>query len=97
MATLCANFTFLPVAKTNHINMLLKNTKTFWLHISLPVPVNFIKAKKMLLGNLSSVAIINKFLHGAPRHGWASGWGAAGVQTTDHYPEWKASPGSQLK
>lgn len=45
MATLCANFTFLLVAKTNHINTLLKNTKTFWRRTSLPVPVNFIKAK----------------------------------------------------
>lgn len=45
MATPCANFTFLLVAKTNHINIQLKNTKTFWLPTNLLVPVNFIKAK----------------------------------------------------
>lgn len=84
MATLCANFTFLLVAKANHINTLLKNTKTFWLHPSLPVPVNFIKAKNAFRKNLSSVTIINKFLHGASRHGWANSPGATGVQTTDH-------------
>lgn len=43
--SLC-QFHFLLVAKTNHINMLLKNAKTFWLYTSLLVPVNFIKAKK---------------------------------------------------
>lgn len=32
----------------------------------------------MLLANLSSVAIINKFLHGASHYGWANSPGATG-------------------
>ena len=48
------------------------------------VPVNFIKRYRMLLGNLASVAIINKFLHGEKPPSWVGWWpgrwatGAAG-------------------
>lgn len=57
--------------------------ETYWLQTNLLVPVNSSKGGGVLLENLSSVAIINKFLHGASHYGWANSPGATGVQKND--------------